>query len=85
MDVSSGPIFPTHTQTHTHTHKNPLGAQPSGIVVKFAHSASAVRDSQAQISGADLHAALMPCCGGIPHTKYRKTGTDVSSATIFLP
>ena len=25
-----------------------------------------------------------PCCGVIPRTKYRKTGTDVSSGLIFI-
>ena len=25
-----------------------------------------------------------PCFGGIPHTKWRKAGTDVSSGLIFL-
>ena len=24
------------------------------------------------------------CCGGDPHTKQRKTGTDVSSGPLFL-
>ena len=24
------------------------------------------------------------CCGSVPHTKWRRTGTDISSATIFL-
>ena len=27
---------------------------------------------------------IKPCCGGIPHTKKRKIGTDVSSGPIFL-
>ena len=27
---------------------------------------------------------IKPCCGGIPHTKYKKIGTDLISATIFL-
>ena len=25
-----------------------------------------------------------PCCGGDPHTKQKKIGTNVSSRTIFL-
>ena len=25
-----------------------------------------------------------PCCGGVPHTKQRKIGSDVSSVTMFL-
>ena len=27
---------------------------------------------------------IRPCCVSIPHTKWRKIGTDVSSATTFL-
>ena len=27
---------------------------------------------------------IKPRCGGVPHTKQRKIGTDVSSATIFF-
>ena len=27
---------------------------------------------------------IKPCCGGIPHTKQRNIGSDVSSVTIFL-
>ena len=27
---------------------------------------------------------IKPCCGGIPYTKYRKIGTDVSSVPIFF-
>ena len=25
-----------------------------------------------------------PCCGGVPHTKWRKTVTDASSGLVFL-
>ena len=58
--------------------------QPNGIVVKFAHSASAAQGSQVWIPGVDLHDVCQPCCGSIPHTKQRKIGTDVSSGPIFL-
>ena len=27
---------------------------------------------------------IKPCCGSVPHTKWRMIGTDVSSGTIFL-
>ena len=27
---------------------------------------------------------VMSCCGGIPHTKCREIGTDVSSGPVFL-
>ena len=26
---------------------------------------------------------IKPCCGGVPHRKYRKTATDVSSGPLF--
>ena len=47
----------------------PPRGQPSGIVVKFTHSALAAQDLRAQILGADLHTAHKPRCGGIPYTK----------------
>ena len=27
---------------------------------------------------------IKPCCGGVPRTKQRKIGPDVTSGTIFL-
>ena len=27
---------------------------------------------------------IKPCCAGVPHTKQRKIGADVSSGPIFL-
>ena len=27
---------------------------------------------------------IKPCCGGVPHTKQRKAGTDVGSGPLFL-
>src|SRR3712207_8551795 len=27
---------------------------------------------------------IKPCCGGVPQTKWRKVGTDVTSGTILL-
>ena len=58
--------------------------QAGGIVVRFVHSTLATQDSCIQIPGTDPHTAheamLCPC----PNAKQRKTGTDVSSETIFL-
>ena len=36
------------------------------------------------IPGPDPHKLIKPCCGGTPHTKWRKIATDVSSVTTFL-
>ena len=40
---------------------------PSGIVVKFTHSASVAQHSQVRIPGTELAPLIKPCCGGIPH------------------
>ena len=54
--------------------------QHGGVVVKFAHSSG-----PGFTSSDPMHGPLIkPHCGSIPHTKQRKTGTDVSSGTIFL-
>ena len=37
------------------TQKSEIGGWPGGVVVKFAHSASAARGSQVWIQGADLY------------------------------
>ena len=55
-----------------------------GIAVKFTSSASAARVCRLGSQGQTYTLLVKPCCGSIPHTKLRKTGTDVSSATIFL-
>ena len=52
-------------------------------MVKCAHSTSSAWGSQVQTPGADLAQLVKPRCRSIPHTKERKIGTDVSSATIF--
>ena len=44
-----------------------MGEQPSGIMVKFAHSTSASWGSQVQIPGTDLALLITTSCGGIPH------------------
>ena len=61
-----------------------MRGQPSGIVVKFACFTLAAQGSQVWIPGMDMELLIKPCWGSIPHTKKRKVGTDVSSATIFL-
>ena len=59
------------------------GGQPHGQVVKVLCTLLWVQvcgfGSQVQ-----TYSTHQPCCGGIPHTKQRKTGTDVSSGPLFL-
>ena len=50
-----------------------------GVVVKFAAWVHRF-GSQAQT----CTLLITPHCGGVPHTNWRNTGTDVSSVTIFL-
>ena len=50
--------------------------RPGGVAVKFAHSAL-VAGVHGFRSQAWTHIPLIkPCCGGIPHTKQRKTGAS---------
>ena len=70
----------------------------SGVVVKFAHSASATRGSQAQILGMDgqrsSHAVVSShikqrktdgyVSNSLPQAKSRRVATDVSSGPNFL-
>ena len=49
-----------------------------GIVFKFVCSVSMAWGLRVQTL------LVNPCCGGIPPTKQRKFGTDVSLGTIFL-
>ena len=51
-------------------------------MVKFGLSASAAR-VRGLDPGHGPTPLIKPCCGGNPHTKQRKTGTD-SSGLIFL-
>ena len=61
-----------------------LRGHPGGMVLKFKCCTLAARYSQVR-SWAQIYTILIqPCCGGIPHTKWRKIGTDVSSGTVFL-
>ena len=58
--------------------------QPSGVVVKFVISTLVAWDSLVRILGWTYTLLIKPCCCGIPYTKQRKMGTDVSSGTIFV-
>ena len=60
-----------------------VGGQPGVLVVKFSHLALAAQGSQFRILGTDL-ASLARHAVMAPNIKQRKTGTDVTSATIFL-
>ena len=58
-----------------------------GMVVKFTSSTLVVWGSQVHGAESQVRTYMLlikPCCGSIPHTKQRKTGTDVSSGTLFL-
>ena len=54
------------------------------IVVKFTCSALTAWGSQVWIQVRTYILLIKPCCGGVPYTKERKIGTDVSSGPIFL-
>ena len=57
---------------------------PSGTVVKFAHSTSAAGVHRFGSRVQTWHCLSSNAVVGIPHTKQRKMGTDVSSGPIFL-
>ena len=51
-----------------------LGGQLGGVVVKFAHLASATQGSLVWILGVGLHTTRQAmCCGGVPHRRTRRT------------
>ena len=76
---------PTRTSQMACIKKNFFNrGQPSGIVVKFTHSTLVVWGSQFRSQAQTYTPLIQPCCGSIPHTKQRATGTDVSSGPIFL-
>ena len=64
--------------------KNSSRGQPGGTAVTFARSTSAAWGSLVQIPGADMALLASHAVVGVPHTKWRKTGTDVSSEPVFL-
>ena len=61
-----------------------MRGQPQDIVVKFVHSCLVAQGLQVWILGVDLYTIHHAMLCGVPHTKWRKIGTDVSSGTIFL-
>ena len=54
---------------------------PGGLVVKFS---TLHFGSLGSVPRYRPTTHQQPCCGNDPHTKQRKTGTDVSSRQIFL-
>ena len=53
-------------------------------MIKLMCSTSEALGSWVWIQAQSYTQLIKPCCGGIPHTKQRKIGTDVSSGTISL-
>ena len=68
---------------HLQAQKLPCEELAHGLVVKFSTFCSG---GQPRFSSRVQTYTICqwPCCSGDPHTKWRKTGTDVSSGTIFL-
>src|SRR3712207_9584568 len=58
--------------------------QPGGTVVKCACSALAARGLPVRIPVGTWHCLAHHAVAGVPHTKQRKMGTDVSSGPAFL-
>ena len=54
-------------KTLSRINKKKTWGWPSGVVVKFVHSASGAQGSQVQIPGIDLGLLIKPHCGSIPH------------------
>ena len=71
----------SHTQKKLKkiTHRGP----PYGTVVELACPASVAWVCRFR-SLAQTYTTHQPCCGGDPHIKWRKIGTDVSSELIFF-
>ena len=63
--------------------KNMTILGPGSLVAKFTYSTSVAWGLQVQLLGTDL-ALLSSHAVVASHIKWRKIGTDVSSATIFL-
>ena len=55
-----------------------------GATVKCACSTLVAQGLLIWIPGADMAPLGNPCCGSVPHIKYKKMGTDVSSGSVFL-
>ena len=51
---------------------------------KFAHSALVAQGLQVWITGANMTLPVNHAVVGVPHIKWKKMGTDVSSGPIFL-
>ena len=59
---------------HMHHNKKITRGWPGGVVVKFVHSASVVRGSLVQISGADTHTAHQAMLWQRPTYKIEEDG-----------
>ena len=57
---------------------------PSGVVVKFVHSASAAEFTSSDPGHGPTHHLSSHAVAGGPHMKWRKMGMDVSSGPVFL-
>ena len=87
--VSSGVLVMFIRPFTIQSKKTRCWGQPGGAAVKFARSTSATCGSLVRIPGSDpgcrpTHCSSSHVVAGIPHTKWRKMGTDVSSGPVFL-
>ena len=75
----------TSPKLRTYIHqKISLGGWPHGQVVKVQCALLWWPRFTGLDPGCRPTPLIKPCCGDIPHTKQRKTGTDVSSGLICL-
>ena len=58
--------------------------QPGRAAVKCAHSTLAALGSLVQIPGTDMALLASHAVARVPHIKYRKMDTDVSSGPVLL-
>ena len=64
-----------------------LREKRAGLVVQWVSSCALLLWPTAHGFGSQVWTYVLlikPCCGGVPHRKQRKMGTDISSGTIFL-